>query len=212
MEAFLDIQRAWTRLGYPFENVVPSYGTAVGSSGDRPGALAELVGILVNDGVRLPVVQVSEVEFGVGTPYETHLEYHAPEPEQLLSREVARVAREALLDVVANGTAQFVRGVIRDESDAILPVGGKTGTGNNQFKVFGAGGRLVDARTINRTATFAFFIGDRWFGVVTAHVAGAEAANYTFTSALPLRVFALVAPALHSVLEAPRLLEGMGSE
>jgi hypothetical protein len=33
---------------------VPSYATAIGSSADRPLALAELMGIIVNDGQRRP--------------------------------------------------------------------------------------------------------------------------------------------------------------
>ena len=208
IEAFLDVQRAWRRLGYPFDNLVPSYGTSIGSSGDRPGALAELVGILINDGIRLPTVQIETVEIGVGTPYETYLTLVPPEGVRVLSRQVAATARQALLDVVNGGTGQFVRGAIVDAAGEPVPVGGKTGTGNNQFKVFGAAGRLVQARTINRTATFAFFIGDRHFGVVTAHVAGPEAGNYQFTSSLPLRVFRLVAPGLQSTLGLPSTMEG----
>src|SRR5690606_3369446 len=44
VEAFTDIHRRWQRLGYPFEHLVPSLATALGSSGDRPAALAELMG------------------------------------------------------------------------------------------------------------------------------------------------------------------------
>ena len=40
-----EIQRAWQKLGYPFEALTPSYATAIGASGDRPSALAELMGI-----------------------------------------------------------------------------------------------------------------------------------------------------------------------
>jgi len=43
VEAFLDIHQRWKRLGYPFEHLVPSLATAIGSSGDRPAALAELM-------------------------------------------------------------------------------------------------------------------------------------------------------------------------
>ena len=43
VEAFLDIHRRWARLGYPFGHLVPSLATALGSSGDRPAALAELM-------------------------------------------------------------------------------------------------------------------------------------------------------------------------
>ncbi len=53
VEAFLDLHQQWKKLGYPFDHLVPSYATALGSSGDRPAALAELMGIIVNDGVRM---------------------------------------------------------------------------------------------------------------------------------------------------------------
>ncbi|MGN8554746.1 UNVERIFIED_CONTAM: LysR substrate-binding domain-containing protein, partial [Microbacterium sp. SLM126] len=43
-EAFEKIAMRWHRLGYPFESLTPSYATAVGASGDRPAALAELAG------------------------------------------------------------------------------------------------------------------------------------------------------------------------
>src|SRR3970282_1131513 len=69
-EAFQRILTSWRRLGYPFADIVPSLGTAIGSSGDRPGALAELVGILLNDGIRRPVIRVEEVHFAEGPPFE----------------------------------------------------------------------------------------------------------------------------------------------
>ena len=49
---------------------------------------------------------------------------------------------------------------------------------------------------MNRSAVFAFAIGDRHFGVVTAYVAGPSAADYRFTSALPLEVLRALAPAI----------------
>ncbi len=54
IEAFLDIHQRWQAVGYPFDHLVPSLATAIGSSGDRPAALAELMGIILNDGVRPP--------------------------------------------------------------------------------------------------------------------------------------------------------------
>ena len=70
-EAFAQIHAAWKRLGYPFETLTPSYASAIGASGDRPAALAELVGILMNDGVRYPMKRFDTVHFASGTPYET---------------------------------------------------------------------------------------------------------------------------------------------
>ncbi|MHB1249643.1 MAG: transglycosylase domain-containing protein, partial [Polaromonas sp.] len=72
LEAFLDIGRAWQRLGYPFESLTPSYASALGASGDRPAALAELMGIIVNKGMRLPLRKFQSLAFAQATPYETH--------------------------------------------------------------------------------------------------------------------------------------------
>ena len=71
MEAFSEIHRAWKRLGYPFSSLVPSLGTAIGSSADRPNALAELMGILLNEGRHYPTSMVQRLHFAIGTPYET---------------------------------------------------------------------------------------------------------------------------------------------
>jgi hypothetical protein len=52
-------------------------------------------------------------------------------------------------------------------------------------------------RAQNRTAAFVFYVGDRFFGVVTAIVPGEQAAAYRFTSALPVEVLKLLAPAVN---------------
>ena len=200
VESFLEISRAWRRLGYPFNNLVPSYGTAIGSSGDRPGALAELVGILLNDGVRLPTVLVTDLHFGRDTPYATVLRRAPATGERVLSSQVAAAARQAMLDVVENGTAARVRGALRDPTGAPIAIGGKTGTGNNQYKRFGRGGMLVGARTLNRTSIFVFFLDDRFYGVVTAYVPGAEAEAYQFTSALTVQLLRMIAPDLRPLV------------
>ena len=49
---------------------------------------------------------------------------------------------------------------------------------------------------MSRAATFVFFLGYRFFGVVTAYVTGPEAARYEFTSALPVQVLKRLAPVL----------------
>ncbi|HEU4341856.1 MAG TPA: transglycosylase domain-containing protein, partial [Candidatus Binatia bacterium] len=46
-DAFARMTPYWQRLGFPFKTLVPSYATAIGSSSDRPVALAELVGVLL---------------------------------------------------------------------------------------------------------------------------------------------------------------------
>jgi len=77
IEAFAKIHASWKRVGFPFETLVPSYATAIGSSGDRPAALAELMGILVNDGRRLPATMLDRLQFASGSPYEVTLAKNA---------------------------------------------------------------------------------------------------------------------------------------
>jgi membrane peptidoglycan carboxypeptidase len=202
LEAFDEIHARWKRLGYPFDNIVPSYGTAIGSSGDRPLALAELMGIIVNDGVRYPVVRVEELRFAEDTPFETRLAKAPAAGERVMSVEVASVLREALVDVVENGTGRRARGTLADTTGAPLVIGGKTGTGDNRFRVYAPGGRLMESRAVNRTATFTFFAGDRYFGVITAYVPGAAADAFRFTSALPAQLLRVVGPQMDGVLPA----------
>src|SRR5207237_349587 len=73
-DAFARMAPYWQRLGFPFDHLVPSLATAIGSSADRPVALAELIGIILNDGVRLPTLRVEKLRFAAGTPYETVFE------------------------------------------------------------------------------------------------------------------------------------------
>ncbi len=202
IEAFLEIHRAWKRQGYPFDRLVPSYATSIGSSADRPAALAELMGIILNDGIRYPSHRIRRLTFAEDTPYETTL---APRPsagERVLPSEVAAAVRAALLDTVERGTAKRAYSALRRDDGSPLPIGGKTGTGDHKAKTFAPGGRLLAERTVGRAASFVFFIDDRYFGVVTAHVTGPEAANYKFTSALSVQLFSLTAPILLEMMEA----------
>ena len=195
-EAFLRMAPYWQRLGFPFKTMVPSYATAIGSSSDRPVALAELVGILLNDGVRRPSVSLTKVHFAGATPYETLLEKTPEKGEQVLAPEIARTVRKAMADVVEQGTARRLNGVFKLSDGKIVTVGGKTGSGDNRFETFNRAGGLISSRATNRTATFVFYIGDRYFGVITAYVQGREAENYHFTSSLPVTLVKLLAPTL----------------
>lgn len=80
-------------------------------------------------------------------------------------------------------------------------MGGKTGTGDNRIESFGAGGRLIGSRSLNRTATFVFFLGDNHFGTLTAFVPGRAAEAFKFTSALPVQVLKGMAPILLPYLQ-----------
>ena len=201
-DAFNKILLDWRRQGYPFGRLVPSDGTALGSSGDRPDALADVMGLIVNDGVRLPTVDLARLQFAAGTPYETDM-VAAPRPLRVLAPEVARTVQRALSAVVAGGTAKAVSGIYRAPDGALLPVGGKTGTGDNRYDRFGRGGRLISQRVVDRTATFVFYLGDRFYGTVTAYVPGAAAAQYQFSSALAVHLLKALQPQLAPLLDAP---------
>ncbi|WP_422614812.1 transglycosylase domain-containing protein [Methylobacter svalbardensis] len=195
-EAFKQIHAAWDLVGYPFGSLTPSYATAIGASGDRPAALAELMGILRNDGVRLSTVRFDSLHFAQGTPYETVLDKVPEQGQQVLAPELAKVARGALIGVVEAGTAGRLKGVYKDADGQPLSVGGKTGTGDHRRKIFGAGGRLIDTVFISRAATFTFFLGDRFFGVMTAYVEGPDSERYHFTSSLPVQIIKFLEPTL----------------
>jgi len=192
-EAFAEILSRWRGLGYPFSNIVPSLGTAIGSSGDRASALIDLLAIIQNDGIRLPQTRVEGLRFGVGTPFETGLQREPVEGERVLPSEVAMAVRRILVDVVENGTGRRAQGVLTSP-DGPMVVGGKTGTGDNRYRVFGPGGALLESRVVNRTSTFAFIAGDRYVGVIVAYVPGQEAEDYRFTSALTTQMLSVLGP------------------
>ena len=196
VEAFLDIHRRWARLGYPFGHLVPSLATALGSSGDRPAALAELMGIIINDGRRLPTRRIDSVRFAADTPYETAFAVRAAEGEQVMAPEVAQALRGALSDVVESGTARRLAGAFTLADGTELVLGGKTGTGDNRIVVKGRAGLAM-----NRTATFVFYLGPRHFGTLTAYVIGPDAASYRFTSGLPVQILKSMGPLLLPHLE-----------
>ena len=201
-EAFQKVHLAWKRQGYPFSSLVPSYATSIGSSADRPAALAELMGILVNDGLRLPLTRIDAMHLAAGTPYEIRYEQRPVTGERIYPAELARVVRTALFDVVENGTARRAYGAFKTKDGEIIPVGGKTGTGDHRYDTYAPGGRLIESRVVNRTATFVFLIGDRFFGTLTAYVAGPKAAGYAFTSSLPVQILKTLAPALEPLITA----------
>jgi membrane peptidoglycan carboxypeptidase len=196
VEGFQEIHKAWKRLGYPFDSLVPSYGTAIGASADRPDALAELMGILQNDGIRLPTVRIDRLHFGAGTPYDTVLNRAVTHGERVLPPEIPPLVRSVLTEVVQIGTAKRLAGVFILPDGTELPVGGKTGTGDNRFKTFGKGGGLISERVVSRAGAFMFYIGDRYFGTVVAYVGGPKAAEYKFTSALTVQILKVLAPTL----------------
>jgi len=200
-DAFDLVHQAWQKLGYPFDSFVPSYASAIGSSADRPAALAELMGIIVNDGVRLPSRRLEYLRFAENTPFETNFAYAPDGSERVMRVETAHALQTALRDVVEEGTARRCAEAFKRRDGSIIPVAGKTGTGDNRYETFAPGGRLKESRVVSRAATFVFMIGDHHFGVITALVPGPEAAHYSFTSSLPVHLLASLAPLLLPLID-----------
>jgi hypothetical protein len=201
--AFDRILDHWRSLGYPFERLVPSLGTAVGASGDVPDALANLMGIILNDGVRLPTESVTQLRFAANTPYDTTLSRETV-PVRVMAPEIARTLRGVLMGVVTDGTASRLRGTYVQRDGSLLPIGGKTGTGDNRVDRFAVGGGIIASRALDRTATFVFFLGDRFFGTVTAYVPAPEASRYHFSSALAVQLLKALQPELQPLLGTGR--------
>lgn len=199
-DAFVAIHQQWQRVGFPFSSLVPSYATAIGASADRPTALAELMGIIINDGMRIPFRQIDSLHFAQGTPYETKYEFTPPIGTRVLSSEVSTTVRNALAGVVENGTARRLKGLFVDANGTPIQVGGKTGTGDHRLKSYGAGGRLIASEAVNRNAIFTFYIGDRFFGVILAHVGGSQANGFEFTSGLATQLLKIIHPVLQPAL------------
>ncbi|MCT7942358.1 transglycosylase domain-containing protein [Shewanella sp. SP1S2-7] len=206
VEAFLSIHQRWQRMGYPFDFIVPSLGSALGSSGDRPAALAELMGIIQNDGVRAPTMRIEKLHFAQDTPYEVKFANDIKQPIQALRPEVAMALKNALANVVEKGTARRLKDSIINAEGHIVRLGGKTGTGDNRIATEIRNGRKVSSTAMNRTATFVFYLGDNYFGTLTAFVPGSKADDFSFTSALPLQVLKGMLPILTPQLFATQPL------
>jgi hypothetical protein len=200
--AFVEIHKSWKRLGYPFDSLVPSLATAIGSSADRPQALAELVGVIQCDGRRVPFLRVEELHFGIGTPYETHFEPAQGPGDQVMPRDVAFALKKLMNSVVEGGTARRVQGCLEDEEGHAIAIGGKTGSGDNRVEKFASNGAVISSRAVSRTASFVFTIGDHFFGMISAYVPGEDAGKYYFTSSLALQAFKTLAPSFEPLVRA----------
>ncbi|WCM24190.1 transglycosylase domain-containing protein [Paraburkholderia bryophila] len=201
LRAYEAIGKSWQALGYPFSNLTPSYAAAIGASGDRPAALAQLIGVIASDGNKLPTESLTQIDFAKDTPYETHFQRATVAPQRQVAPEIAGVVRVLLRDVVLGGTAKRLAQGMTFPNGQTLEVYGKTGTGDQRFNVFAKGARLIESRKVNRSATFVFVMGDRFYGTLTAYVHEPYAAHYEFTSALSVQLLKSLAPVLQPLLE-----------
>ncbi len=201
LQAYEEIGASWRALGYPFAAITPSYAAAIGASGDRPAALAQLIGIVAGEGVAVPPRSLTTLEFAQNTPYETHFAYAPAGGQAVLSPEIVEVVHGLLRDVVIGGTAKRLADGVPISNGRVLGVYGKTGTGDQRFNVFSREHRLIESRKVNRTATFVFGIGNRFFGALTAYVHAPYAARYDFTSAMAVQLLKSLAPVLQPLLD-----------
>jgi hypothetical protein len=59
---------------------------------------------------------------------------------------------------------------------------------------------LLESRVVNRTATFVFYLGERYFGTFTALVPGLQAGQYEYTSSLVAQILKTLLPQLKPAL------------
>jgi hypothetical protein len=148
----------------------------------------------------MPRVSLSGLHFAADTPYETRLSRKPNAGERLMPVEVTQTARRALAQVVQAGTAIRLAGALKDPAGQPLTIGGKTGTGDHRYERYGKGGELLESRVVNRTATFVFYLGERYFGTLTALVPGEEAGKFGFTSSLTTQILKSLLPQLQPYL------------
>ena len=165
LQALAEIGKSWRALDYPFATLTSSYVAAIGASGDRP--LAQLVGMIANGGKMVPTQTFAELEFAKGAPYEAHFTRAMTPPRTALLPETVDVVHGLLRDVVLGGTEKRLAAGMTFPGEQTLDVYGKTGTGDQRFNVFARGARLIESRKVNRSATFVFVIGDRFFDTLT---------------------------------------------
>jgi len=210
-QAYETIGKSWNALGYPFATLTPSYAAAIGASGDRPAALAQLIGVVASGGKILPTQSITGLEFAKNTPYETQFKRVTPAEQSALAPEIVGVVHRLLRDVVLGGTGKRLADGMQLPNGQTLEVYGKTGTGDQRYDVYARGARLIESRKVNRSATFVFVMGDRFFGTLTVYVHEPYAARYDYTSALSVQLLKSMAPVLQPLIgENRRVMEGSG--
>jgi membrane peptidoglycan carboxypeptidase len=143
---------------------------------------------------------LQSIQFAKGTPYETHFTQVPPGGKRMLPEELTDIVRRSLIDVVQGGTGVRLRNGFGQKDGSAIEIGGKTGTGDQRYETYAPGGRLIESRAVNRSATFVFLIGDKYFGTITAYVHEPYAADYNFTSALTVQLLKSLIPALQPLV------------
>jgi len=159
----------------------------------------------------LPTQSITGLEFAKNTPYETQFKRVTPAEQSALAPEIVGVVHRLLRDVVLGGTGKRLADGMQLPNGQTLEVYGKTGTGDQRYDVYARGARLIESRKVNRSATFVFVMGDRFFGTLTVYVHEPYAAHYDYTSALSVQLLKSMAPVLQPLIgENRRVMEGSG--
>ena len=174
-------------------------------------SLAEIIGIILNEGIYREKMNIKALHFAQGTPYETMFFKTPAAEKRAMSPDTARVLKDILQRVVERGTARRIKDLSEDHSIPLLQIGGKTGTGDNRFTIFRRGGEIISSKITSRTSTFVFYAG-RFFGIVIAYVEGPEASHYAFTSALAVQVLKTLWQPLKPLLQEDVPTENRFSE
>jgi hypothetical protein len=144
--------------------------------------------------------KLQSLQFAQGTPYGTDFIHKAAASVRVLPEEIAQVVHRSLIDVVQGGTGVRLQNGFKQKDNSIIEIGGKTGTGDQRFVSYAADDHLLEFRAVNRSATFVFLIGNRFFGTITAYVHEPYAADYTFTSAMTVQLLKSLIPALQPMV------------
>ena len=187
----------WKRQGFPFDTMTASYAAVLGSSGDKPFALAELAGAVENYGVMLPTMQIDSINIGSGTPFETVFGRSWVGAHRVCSEEVAAEVKKAMEAVVDGGTAVRLKDALKRSNGSSIIIAAKTGTGDNRLESYDQKGRVIKSEAKSRTATVVFALGDRFFGTLTAFVKNDPAVEkFSFTSSLAVQALRSMMPVL----------------
>jgi len=190
----------WQKQGFPFNHMVASYASSIGVSGDNPASLADLAGIIMNDGKQKPISTFEKISFAKDTPYAENFTDLYEKSRRVFSPEIATIIHREMQTVVREGTARRAKNSVTLSDGTKLPVGGKTGTGDNRKQVRHKDG-TKETIAVNRTATFMFTIDKCMYGTLVAYAPGEMSAQQKFTSSLPVQAFKELAPVLQPLFD-----------
>ncbi|RAL23791.1 hypothetical protein DL240_06455 [Lujinxingia litoralis] len=202
------LREQWALAGYPFERLTPSLATALGSSGDRPAALARLVAAVRAGGVVPELRMIESARLYEQTPYETWFRAAGGPAQRAFSPEVARAVEALLIRVAERGTGHASEGPWSVDGER-WEVGGKTGTSEHLLHIRDRAGRVIERRPMARSGTWVFFAGPCLIGSVVIFEQGASAAEHHFHGGDAAELSRAIWRALESTESGSTFCEGL---